>query len=310
MSAVFDRYPAGGGEMLLALALADHAHDDGTHIYPYVASLAAKTRQSQRAVQYALRKLQATGWLIADGPGDGGRGRARAYRISPEWLAGGAAVPPAGAAGPETSTEPPPSRKGANSAPLLRPTQARAEAERVQDRVIKGATAVAPAIEPQEPSVIPPNPPLLAKGGAGRSANASSPSPGPTPAPPEPKPKPKPKPAGPAGPLTLRAWLERCKAAGEPAFAADDPVFAYAATAGIAPDLVALQWAEFKALRIDTAKRQADWRRAFRNSVRGNWYKLWFIAEGQPAQLTTTGRQARAAFEAQRAAEHARGAGA
>ena len=30
MTAVFERYPVGGGEMLLALALADHASDDGT----------------------------------------------------------------------------------------------------------------------------------------------------------------------------------------------------------------------------------------------------------------------------------------
>ncbi|MBH1529907.1 hypothetical protein I5T99_12670 [Stenotrophomonas maltophilia] len=37
---VFDRYPNGGGEMLLALALADHAHDDGTHIFPSIARLA------------------------------------------------------------------------------------------------------------------------------------------------------------------------------------------------------------------------------------------------------------------------------
>lgn len=29
MTAVFDRYPVGGGEMLIALALADHASDAG-----------------------------------------------------------------------------------------------------------------------------------------------------------------------------------------------------------------------------------------------------------------------------------------
>jgi len=30
---VFEHHPNGGGEMLLALALANHAHDDGTHIF-------------------------------------------------------------------------------------------------------------------------------------------------------------------------------------------------------------------------------------------------------------------------------------
>jgi len=48
MTAVFDRYPNGGGEMLLALALADHASDDGTRIFPKIASLAEKTRQSSK----------------------------------------------------------------------------------------------------------------------------------------------------------------------------------------------------------------------------------------------------------------------
>lgn len=48
---IFEHYPNGGGEMLLALALANHAHDDGTHIFPSIAHLAAKTRQSERSVQ-------------------------------------------------------------------------------------------------------------------------------------------------------------------------------------------------------------------------------------------------------------------
>ena len=52
MSMVFDCYPNGGGEMILALALADHAHDDGTSVYPSIESLMEKTRQSRRTVQY------------------------------------------------------------------------------------------------------------------------------------------------------------------------------------------------------------------------------------------------------------------
>ena len=45
---VFDRYPGGGGEFALALALADNAHDDGTSIYPSVETLAKKSRQQLR----------------------------------------------------------------------------------------------------------------------------------------------------------------------------------------------------------------------------------------------------------------------
>ncbi|VWC53724.1 gp60 [Burkholderia aenigmatica] len=90
MTAVFERYPEGGGEMLLALALADHADDDGTHIFPSVSTMAAKTRQSERAVQYQLAKMQETGWLILVRPGRGGRkgGMPAEYRISTEWIKG------------------------------------------------------------------------------------------------------------------------------------------------------------------------------------------------------------------------------
>jgi hypothetical protein len=84
---VFDRYPAGGGEFALALALADNAHDDGTHIFPSVDTMARKSRQDVRSVQRHLKRMQADGWLILVKPA-GGRGRPAEYRISPRWLKG------------------------------------------------------------------------------------------------------------------------------------------------------------------------------------------------------------------------------
>lgn len=129
---VFDRYPNGGGEMLLALALADHAHDDGTHIFPSIARLAEKTRQSERSVQYQLRRMEQSGWLVLVNAGIGGRrsgfgegGRTRQYRINPEWMKGAEIAPFA---------------KGAKQASEgCKTTQ-----ERVQNGVGKGATAIAP----------------------------------------------------------------------------------------------------------------------------------------------------------------------
>ncbi|MBN5158817.1 MULTISPECIES: helix-turn-helix domain-containing protein [unclassified Stenotrophomonas] len=129
---VFDRYPNGGGEMLLALALADHAHDDGTHIFPSIARLAEKTRQSERSVQYQLRRMEQSGWLVLVNAGIGGRrsgfgegGRTRQYRINPEWMKGADIAPFA---------------KGAKQATKgCKTTQ-----ERVQNSVEKGATAIAP----------------------------------------------------------------------------------------------------------------------------------------------------------------------
>lgn len=93
MAAVFERYPNGGGEMLLALALADHAHDDGTNIYPSIAQLSEKTRQSERSVQYQLRKMEESGWLILMNSGNGGRNQRREYSISPAWLKGADIAP-------------------------------------------------------------------------------------------------------------------------------------------------------------------------------------------------------------------------
>lgn len=85
---VFDRYPNGGSEMLLALALADHAHDDGRHIFPSVDTLAHKSRQSERTVQRLLRKMIQIGWLIPVKNIKGGRGKAVEYRISYDWING------------------------------------------------------------------------------------------------------------------------------------------------------------------------------------------------------------------------------
>lgn len=93
MAEVFERYPNGGGEMLLALALADHASDDGTSVYPKVKALAEKTRQSERTVQYQLRAMQEAGWLILVGSGNGGRSMSTEYRISPIWIKGANIAP-------------------------------------------------------------------------------------------------------------------------------------------------------------------------------------------------------------------------
>lgn len=157
---VFERYPQGGGEMLLALALADHAHDDGTSIFPSVARLAAKTRQSPRAVQYQLRSMEKSGWLILVGgakggrkPGSDSRGRTREYRINPAWL-NGAEIAPFNS--PDNDQE-----KGEADAPFDGSKGAihdvkgcNPEHQRVQLATSKGATAIAPesSVNPQEPS--------------------------------------------------------------------------------------------------------------------------------------------------------------
>jgi hypothetical protein len=88
MTLVFDRFAGNGGEMMLALALADHADDEGEHVFPSVERLARKTRQSERTVQRLLRKMELDGWLVLVSNADGGRGKTRRYRISPAWIKG------------------------------------------------------------------------------------------------------------------------------------------------------------------------------------------------------------------------------
>lgn len=138
--AVFDRYPGSGGEMLLALALADNAHEDGTHIFPSVETMAKKSRQSVRAVQMHLRRMQEIGWLEVVKNGRGGRGHAVEYRINAAWL------------------------KGADLAPFISEKKgAKLGTERVQSDALKGAKQSSPYITERTP--IEPNTPLTPHGG-------------------------------------------------------------------------------------------------------------------------------------------------
>lgn len=154
MGMVFERYPHGGGEMILALALADHSSDQGTGIYPSIASLAEKTRQSVRAVQYQLRGMEKAGWLILVNAGNGGRSQRREYRISEAWIKGAdfASLKPAD----------PEQENGADFAPPEAPEKgANHDTKGATDDVkganddMKGCNGLHPhitVIEPSEPS--------------------------------------------------------------------------------------------------------------------------------------------------------------
>lgn len=72
----------------MLLALADHASDDGTRVFTGIKALAEKTRESERSVQYQLRRMQEAGGLILVNAGNGGRSMHSEYRISLEWIKG------------------------------------------------------------------------------------------------------------------------------------------------------------------------------------------------------------------------------
>lgn len=94
--------------------------------------------------------------------------------------------------------------------------------------------------------------------------------------------------------IGLLAYLQSCKQSGRKPIAEDDAVFAYAEQVGIPIEFLRLHWLEFKA-RYGTpdAKRYKDWPLVHRKSVRGNWFRLWFIDAQGNVMLTTVGEQAK-----------------
>jgi hypothetical protein len=85
---VWDRYEFGGNKRMVALAIADHAHDDGTHIFPGIERLAVKTMLSVRTIQRVLAEMQSDGWLIKVGQYNRGRGIATEFKINEGWIKG------------------------------------------------------------------------------------------------------------------------------------------------------------------------------------------------------------------------------
>lgn len=94
-------------------------------------------------------------------------------------------------------------------------------------------------------------------------------------------------------PLPLADWLAQVAAAGEKAIPDDDPVRSYATRARIPGDYLRLCWFEFRdRYTLPDAQPYNDWRKVFRNAVRGNWLKLWFFDQDGQCLLTTAGKQA------------------
>ncbi|AVA37649.1 hypothetical protein C3Z06_06705 [Cupriavidus metallidurans] len=90
--------------------------------------------------------------------------------------------------------------------------------------------------------------------------------------------------------------MQACRQSGVKPIPEGDTVFTYAEQVGIPLEFLRLHWLEFKARYSEPeAKRYKDWAAVHRKSVRGNWFKLWFIAPDGNVSLTTVGEQARRA---------------
>jgi len=94
--------------------------------------------------------------------------------------------------------------------------------------------------------------------------------------------------------ISLRTYLEQCKAANAKPIPADDSVFDYADKVGLSKDFLLLHWSEFKdRYTAEGAKRYKSWTSVFGRSVRGNWLKLWYMDNNGGFSLTTVGQQAK-----------------
>ena len=66
MSWVFENEEMDPNQKLVALALADHCHDDGSEARPGLARLERKTALSRRTIQRTIRSLLDDGWIVMD----------------------------------------------------------------------------------------------------------------------------------------------------------------------------------------------------------------------------------------------------
>jgi hypothetical protein len=96
--------------------------------------------------------------------------------------------------------------------------------------------------------------------------------------------------------ICLKTFLDECTRNNERPVRDFRPLWQYVESVGLDTDMVALAWAEFGRQMlpggVNASKRQADWRKTFRNYVEKNYLKLWAIDPEGKFFLTTAGKTA------------------
>lgn len=113
MSMVFDAEGFSSTEKLVLLALADHANDEGRHVYPSVARLGRKCALTERGIRLILSKFRIEGVLIVIQPGGGTI--ATEYQINVRKLMSMIPTPERSSPLPLNDVHPPPESHSAQS---------------------------------------------------------------------------------------------------------------------------------------------------------------------------------------------------
>jgi len=102
----------------------------------------------------------------------------------------------------------------------------------------------------------------------------------------------KPKPS----PVLLKTYLDECDQAGTKPIPPDDKIFDYESEINLPDGYLGLCWTVFKDDYTNPdktgKKKYTDWKAHFRNYVRKNYHKLWWLNPHGKYQLTTVGMQA------------------
>ena len=83
--------------------------------------------------------------------------------------------------------------------------------------------------------------------------------------------------------MTLSVYLSQLKDADQKFMTIEDPVYQWATELGLPEHWVEYAWKRFKEAYVNNPNyaqtTYKDWRAHFRNAVKQNWYKLWFIKD-------------------------------
>lgn len=262
MNLVWQGYTGqGGSDMLVLVALADWADNDG-RCFPSMNAIGKRVKLSRSQAQRVVHRLVDSGWVTVAGNALGGApGSSCRFQLAVERMATGS-----------TDATPTGSTGATGSAHATGSTDAADGSHGCGETGSTGATLT--IIEPS----------ITTK----KAADAAT------------FPKHRIRKSSGKAPVTLATYLERCDADGRKPVPDDHAIRRYANDVGLDDEMLQIAWIEFRDRHLSdrSGKRQKDWPATFANSVKARWYGLWYIGQdGRPA-WSSNGLQARAAIEA------------